>query len=340
MSILPSAINRYQIIKLLGSGAMGNVYLAQDPILGRKVALKVITIDHTAQTMVHDTYLSRFSAEAKALARLDHPCIVQIYDSGEEHGKPWIAFQFVDGESLETILVRRQKLTIRRALLFTIDIASALQHAHSWNIIHRDVKPANILIDQKTGIAKLTDFGIAQAPWSRSVENGSVMGSPGYMSPEQIDGKEVDRRSDIFSLGSVLYRMVSGESPFLRASLPATIDATCRGDYLPLRNLVPEAPKPLEAAVRRCLFANYKMRLGSAAELIDILSPIVPKEKWSGTARSYSSGALDTVKETSIASRLFAVNSIIEDAAHKLRSIRLSTVFSNGVKKAILKVQG
>jgi eukaryotic-like serine/threonine-protein kinase len=295
MSILPSAIDRYQIIKLLGNGAMGNVYLAEDPFLGRKVALKVISIVHAMQLQVREAFLSRFSAEAKTLARLDHPCIVQIYDSGEERGKPWIAFQFVDGESLEAILSRRKKLTIRRALLFAIDIASALQHAHEWNIIHRDVKPGNILIDQKTGVAKLTDFGIAQAPWSKSVENGSMVGSLGYMSPEQIDGKEVDRRSDIFSLGSVLYRMLTGETPFLRATLPATIDATCRGNYLPLRDLVPDAPKPLDAALRRCLFANYKMRIASAAELIDVLTPLVPHEKV-GKAISHASGILRNMR--------------------------------------------
>ena len=333
MSICPSTINRYRIIKLLGSGAMGNVYLAQDPILARTIALKVITKDVTAEPVVTEAYLARFSAEAKALARLDHPCIVQIYDSGEEGGKPWIAFQFVDGESLEALLLRRRTLTIRRALLFTIDIASALQHAHSWNIIHRDIKPANILIDQKTGIAKLTDFGIAQALWSKSVENGSMMGSPGYMSPEQIDGKEVDRRSDIFSLGSVLYQMVSGRSPFLRESLPATINATCHGDYLPLRNLVPEAPKALETVLRRCLFANYKMRLGSAAELIDCLKPLVPEEKGSESALHNSSGAPSIVKGTSIASRWSAINSIIKDSVHKLQSLGFYNVVSNGIKR-------
>jgi eukaryotic-like serine/threonine-protein kinase len=295
MSIFPSAIDRYKIVKLLGSGAMGNVYLAEDPTLGRMVALKVITIGNAVHPQVRDAYLSRFSAEAKALARLDHPCIVQIYDSGEERGKPWIAFQFVDGESLEAILSRRRNLTLRRALLFAIDIASALQHAHEWNIIHRDVKPGNILIDQKTGVAKLTDFGIAQAPWSKFVENGSMVGSPGYMSPEQIDGKEVDRRSDIFSLGSVLYRMLTGETPFLRATLPATIDATCRGDYLPLRDLVPDAPKALDAAIRRCLFANYKMRIASAAELIEILTPLIPEEKV-GKALPQASGMLQNMR--------------------------------------------
>jgi len=280
---------------------MGHVYCAEDPALGRKVALKVVALDPTMPSEVRDAYLTRFSAEGKALARLDHPCVVQIFDAGEEQQRPWISFQLVDGESLESLLCRRRKLSIRRALLFAIDIASALQHSHGWNIIHRDVKPANILIDQKSGTAKLTDFGIAQAMWSSDVENGSMLGSQGYMSPEQIDGKEVDQRSDIFSLGIVLYQMLSGEQPFFRETLMATIDATCRGDYPPLQSLVPDVPKGLEAAVRRCLFVNHAMRLGSAAELVDILKPLVPEEGNKNLERvvSHSSPTVETRPQAS-----------------------------------------
>ncbi len=275
---IPKAINRYKIVKLLGCGGMGIVYLAEDPILARKVALKIITLDPGPEPGVRQAALARFSAEAKALAMLDHPCIVQIYDAGEERNSPWISFQLVDGESLEAFLSRRGRLTIRRALLFTLDIASALQHAHCRNIMHRDVKPANILIDRRTGLAKLTDFGIIQAPWLKPAETGAMVGSPGYMSPEQIDGKEVDQRSDIFSLGIVLYQMLSGEHPFLKESLASTIDSTCRGDYIPLGRVVPEVSKTLESVVRRCLFADCAMRFNTAAELIDVLKPLVPDD--------------------------------------------------------------
>jgi serine/threonine protein kinase len=301
MSVIPRTINRYQIVKLLGSGAMGKVYLAEDPMLNRKVALKVVSLDPAIESEVRNAYLTRFSAEAKALAILDHPCIVQIFDAGEEQDNPWISFQLVDGESLETILSRRGKLTIRRALLFAIDIASALQHAHGKKIIHRDVKPANILIEPRTGLAKLTDFGIAQASWSKSAENGSMVGSPGYMSPEQIDGEEADQRSDIFSLGVVLYQMLSGEQPFIRESLLATIDSTCRGDYTPLQSLVPDMPEALHYAVRRCLLADHKMRLGSAAELIDILERLVPDEN-----AHERSGILSSTLPVNVATRPMA----------------------------------
>jgi serine/threonine protein kinase len=273
----PETIGRYRIVKLLGSGAMGRVYRAEDPRLGRSVALKVVAVDPRIQTGARGDFLARFTEEARASARLNHPSIVQVFDAGEENGEPWIAFQLVEGETLETILSRRGRLTMRRAVLFTADIASALQHAHGWNIIHRDVKPANILVEPKSGIAMLADFGIAQARWSTAPEDGAAVGSPGYMSPEQIDGKEVDQQSDLFSLGIVLYQMVSGKNPFLKSTIEATMNATCRGDYTPLRELAPDVPRPLDAAVRRCLFVNLKMRMRSAAELVDILRPLAPE---------------------------------------------------------------
>lgn len=284
----PEIIGRYRIVKVLGTGAMGRVYRAEDPRLGRSVAVKVVAVDPRIQTGAREEYLSHFAAEARASARLNHPSIVQVFDAGEENGEPWIAFQLVEGETLETILDRRGRLTMRRAVLFTVDIASALQHAHAWNIIHRDVKPANILVEPKSGIAMLADFGIAQAHRSMAPEDGLAVGSPGYMSPEQIDGKEVDQQSDLFSLGIVLYQMVSGKNPFLKSTIEATMNATCRGDYTPLRELVPDVPKPLDAAVRRCLFVNLKMRMRSAAELVDILRPLAPEGSTGDTEGSRS----------------------------------------------------
>ena len=158
------------------------------------------------------------------------------------------------------------------------------------------------------------------------------------MSPEQIDGKEVDRRSDIFSLGVVLYRMLSGEHPFLRPTLTATIDATCRGDYVRLQNLIPEIPKSLEVAVRRCLFSNYKMRFGSAAELSGILKPLVPKENWLKKSPTRVSNAAVIIEEKSIASRLAEVNSLIHIGFSQLRNAQVFSTVSNGIKKALSRV--
>jgi serine/threonine protein kinase len=276
---LPAAIGRYRIIKALGSGAMGRVYLAEDPLLDRKIALKVISVDPRLQFETHHEYLTRFTIEAKASAKLTHPSIVQVFDAGEEDGEPWIAFQLIKGESLETMLRRRGRLTVRRAMLFAIDMASALQHAHSWNIIHRDIKPANIIIEQSSGIAKLADFGIAQAPWSPPVNDDYIVGSPGFMSPEQIDGRDVDQRSDLFALGIVMYLMLTGEHPFLRKTLRTTCDATRRGEYTPLRQIIPAIPRAIDMAVHRCLYPDLRMRMRTAAELVDILRPALPAER-------------------------------------------------------------
>jgi len=336
----PEKIGRYIIEKPLGSGAMGKVYLANDPILGRTVAIKIVSIDPGIQTEARGDYLARFASEAKASARLNHPSIVQVYDAGEENNEPWIAFQLVEGETLEKILSQRLRLTVRRAVLFTIDIASALQQAHSWNIIHRDVKPANILVEQKTGIAMLADFGIAQAQWSAPVKDGTVIGSPGYMSPEQIDGKEVDQRSDLFSLGIVLYQMLSGENPFLRNTIGATMDATCRGIYKPLHEIVPELPRPVDAAVRRCLFANIKMRMRSAAELVDILRPLAPDEKNAIAVKSKQTATTRVIVESRANTPEPNQTTMLAKAFYRLRIMRWYFAAADTLKKLIADLVG
>jgi serine/threonine protein kinase len=274
----PAMIGRYRIVKKLGAGAMGQVYAAEDPVLERRIAIKIVPLDPHLPAAVRQAYLARFADEAKASARLDHPSIVQVYDAGLENEIPWIAFQLVEGENLDAMLKRRGKLSVRRAVLFTLDIAAALQHAHANSIIHRDIKPANILIEQHSGIAKLSDFGIIQAPWALPDAEGTIVGSPGYMSPEQIEGIELDQRSDLFSLGVVLYQMVSGVHPFLCRTLRATLDATRKGEYAPLHELVADVPRDLDKAVHRCLYADRRMRMRSAAELADLLRPLAGEE--------------------------------------------------------------
>ena len=265
---------RYETVRLLGKGAMGMVYLAHDPVLDRAIALKVIAVDPNLDLKTKADYFQRFSYEAKASAKLNHPSIVPVYDAGEDNGMPWIAFQFIEGETLEKMLKRRDRLPVSRAVAFTLDIAAALKHAHGWNIIHRDVKPSNILIETLSGIAKLADFGIVKAPWAPATQIGNTLGSPGYMSPEQIEGSELDQRADIFCLGVVLYQMICGKHPFLRDTLASTAFAACSGAFAPLSDLVDGVDPKLDWAVRACLAADKKKRIGSAQELIDILSSI------------------------------------------------------------------
>jgi serine/threonine protein kinase len=265
---------RYVCTGILGKGAMGTVFLADDPVLERKIALKVISLDPSLDKTTREEYFVRFSFEAKASARLNHPSIVPVYDTGSENGIPWIAFQYIEGETLDKMLRRREKLPIKRVVAFSLDIASALQHAHGWSIVHRDIKPANILIENSTGIAKLTDFGIIKAPWVSATQEGKTLGSPGYMSPEQIQGHELDLRADLFCLGVVMYQMITGTHPFLRDSIANTLYATCQGAYTPLRDCAKEVPLALEKAVRRCLAVDRRMRMASADDLMDFLKNI------------------------------------------------------------------
>jgi len=277
---------RYQTTRLLGKGAMGMVYLAHDPVLDRKVALKVISVDSSLDKSAKNDYFKRFSYEAKASAKLNHPSIVTVYDAGEDNGLPWIAFQFVEGETLEKLLKRRGRLPIRRAIAFGLDIAGALKHAHGWNIVHRDVKPANILIENLTGVAKLADFGIVKAPWAPATQAGNTLGSPGYMSPEQIEGSDLDQRADLFCLGVVLYQMVCGKHPFLRDTMASTVFATCNGAFTPMGDLVDDVPPMLEWAVRSCLAADRKRRIGSATQLIAILRSVGQQQPVATSAAS------------------------------------------------------
>ncbi|MBD3239676.1 MAG: protein kinase [Chitinivibrionales bacterium] len=255
---------RYRVEGLLGEGGMGKVYLAHDPVLGRPVAIKAVSFDLCLDETSRHEYTVRFTTEARASAKLNHPSVVAVYDAGEEEGTPWIAFELVDGEGLDRVLAREQRLPVDNAVAIATDIASALDHAHSLGIVHRDVKPSNVLIDTRTGTAKLADFGVVRTPWSQVTQEGQAVGSPGYMSPEQIEGSDLDGRSDVFSLSIVLYQMVTGQHPFLRETLQGTCFATVSGTYQPLHVLAPEAPKALQHLIDAGLTPHCEKRLESA----------------------------------------------------------------------------
>ncbi len=265
---------RYKALKVLGEGSMGRVYLAEDPVLQRRVAVKVIAVEKQLEDKTRKEYLKRFIIEARLSAKLNHPSIVTVHDAGEENGMPWIAFEYVQGESLTDILTREKSLKINKAVSIALDIASALQQAHTHAIIHRDIKPANILIDSVTKIAKLADFGIVKAPFTALTQEGKIIGSPGYMSPEQIKGEALDGRSDLFSLGVVLYMMVSGKHPFLRDTVINTLYATINGGRKPIQQLVTDIPPALETAITRSIASDRETRFKTAAEFIKALNTV------------------------------------------------------------------
>lgn len=209
------SLGRYEIVSELGQGAMGTVYKAVDPRLDRIVALKTVKLDPSSPD--YTEFRERFHAEAKSAGRLSHPNIVTIHDFGEVDGTAYIAMEFLRGETLRQML-DRQRFSVRRAVRYAAQIADGLAAAHADGVVHRDVKPANVL-RLPNGLLKITDFGIAQLPTSHLTQAGTLLGTPKYMSPEQMRGMRVDRRSDIFSLGVVLYEMLTGTLPFGGASL-------------------------------------------------------------------------------------------------------------------------
>src|ERR687887_2428541 len=200
---------RYRILRKLGAGGMANVYLAEDEELGRRVAIKILN-DRYAND---ELFIERFRREAKSAAGLSHPNIVSIYDRGEAEGTYYIAMEVIEGRSLKELILTRGPLPINQAITYTLEMLEALRFAHRHGIIHRDIKPHNILIGSESRL-KVTDFGIARAGASQMTEVGSIMGTAQYLSPEQARGAPVSAASDLYSVGIVLYEMLTGQVPF------------------------------------------------------------------------------------------------------------------------------
>ena len=204
-------LGRYQIVSEVGKGAMGTVYKAIDPLIERTVAIKAINLDLSKEELA--SFEERFYREAKSAGQLSHPNIVTIYDIGETDNVAYIAMEFLEGQSLRELLDSGAVLAIDRISRIAAQVAEGLAYAQKHGIVHRDIKPANIVIT-RSGVVKITDFGIAHMPSASRTQAGMVLGSPKYMSPEQVVGKTVDGRSDVFSLGVMLYEMLTGQSPF------------------------------------------------------------------------------------------------------------------------------
>lgn len=234
---------RYEVVGELGRGAMGVVYKARDPQIGRLVALKTVLL-RGQDPEEEQEFRKRFLCEAQAAGRLQHPGIVAIYDVGEdrENRDPYLVLEFVSGESLQRILAREKKLPLQRALQLAEEIAEALDCAHAQGVVHRDIKPANILITEE-GRAKIADFGIAQLNLAHFTLPGRVLGTPAYMAPEQLSGEGVDGRSDLFSLGVILYAMVTGHSPFHGNSATTVCFKVVNRDPMPASALDMDLPR-------------------------------------------------------------------------------------------------
>ena len=255
---------RYEILREIGRGSMGTVYLARDPKINRDVAVKTLEYSQVEPPELPEVKM-RFFREAEAAGKLSHPNIVSIYDVGEEHDMAYIAMELLDGENLTRCCKKENLLSIRRAVGIIAEVTAALDYAHSQGVVHRDIKPANIMM-LKDGRVKVTDFSIAQVVDASQTRTGVVLGTPNYMSPEQVDGKSLDGRSDLFSLGIVFYELLTGARPFKGDSLTAVLYAISHNAHTPLSRAASGIPACVTAIVNRLLAKRAAKRFASAAD--------------------------------------------------------------------------
>jgi hypothetical protein len=262
---------RYEIIGELGRGAMGVVYKATDPVIGRAVAVKTIKLSEEGTGLTRPELLTRFQTEARAAGLLTHPNIVVVYDAGEEDGLYYITMELVEGKSLQAHLDGGFAFALPRVLRIMEQTCSALQFAHERNVVHRDVKPANIMLTGDDTV-KVTDFGTAKILQFGTVQQTAhVMGTPSYMSPEQVKGRAVDGRSDIFALGVMLYEMITGEKPFPGQNITTVIYKIVNEDPVPPRQIDPSIHPGISAAVMRALAKEPEARYQSCREMLEDL---------------------------------------------------------------------
>ncbi len=260
-------LGRYEIVSEIGRGAMGTVYKARDPKIDRVVAIKTILLHQTADHEQRE-FRERFFVEAQAAGRLLHPGIVTVFDVGEdpETSDPYIVMEYIEGPTLRKLLSENNnRLQFDDALQITIALAEALDYAHAQRVVHRDIKPANILIT-KEGQAKIGDFGIAQLDLAHITVPGRVLGTPAYMSPEQLEGQQVDGRSDLFSLGAILYSVLTGFSPFQGSSATTVCYKVANHEPLEATALAPELPPELDAVIARALAKDPAKRYQRGTE--------------------------------------------------------------------------
>ena len=277
-------LGRYRIVDELGRGAMGAVYRAVDPLIDREVAIKTLLQDLPEEIV--DEVRERFLREARSAGRLNHPNIVTIFDVGDDAGVAYIAMELLEGRSLQQLMRGSPRLPVAQAADIAAQIAEALDHAQQYKIVHRDVKPANVMV-AASGRCKLTDFGIAYIPTSSMTQTGKALGSPKYMSPEQVAGIPVDGRADIFSLGVVLYEMLTGVSPFVREGDTTPLPVMHRISverHPPLRDRVPGIPAAIERIVDRALAKKPQDRYARAGEMAEELRKVSRDATGVGTA--------------------------------------------------------
>jgi len=276
LPLTPNKLGRYEIVDELGKGAMGVVYLARDPLIGRLVALKTFRIGYSVKDQEMEQFRVRFMREAQSAGILTHPNIVTIHDVVEDTGDglAFIAMEYVRGTNLKLLLQGDQPLSLQFVLDVVAQMADALDYAHSNRVIHRDIKPANILITSENRV-KITDFGIARLDSSNLTQEGQLLGTPNYMAPEQIQGRDVDWRADLFSLGIVLYEMFTRHKPFQGENLTVVSHRIVYDQFTPPQEYVGELPPGVDRILSRALEKEPARRYQRAREMVDELRRVV-----------------------------------------------------------------
>jgi serine/threonine-protein kinase len=264
-------LGRYQVEKELGKGAMGVVYLGKDPKIGRTVAIKTMALSQEFEGDELKEVKERFFREAETAGRLNHPAIVTIYDAGEEHDLAYIAMEFLKGKDLVPYTKPGTLLPPDKVLSIVERVADALGYAHTMGVVHRDIKPANIMYEPESDTPKVTDFGIARITDSSKTKTGMVLGTPSYMSPEQLAGKKIDGRSDLFSLGVTLFQMLCGRLPFEGESMTQLMFAIASNPHPHIREINAQLPPWIDVIIDKALAKDLNVRYQTGAEFAEAI---------------------------------------------------------------------
>ena len=270
-SVSKPMLGRYEIDSELGKGAMGVVYLGKDPKIGRVVAIKTMALTQEFEADELKDVLERFFREAETAGRLNHPNIVTMYDAGEEHDLAYIAMEFLKGKDLAVYTKPDNLLPVSKVLSIAGRVADALSYAHSLNVVHRDIKPANIMYDTTTDTVKVTDFGIARITDASKTKTGMVLGSPSYMSPEQLAGTKIEGTSDLFSLGVSMYQLLCGKLPFNGDSMAQLMFRIASEPHIDIMTVRPDVPSCVAEIINKSLAKNVAERYQNGAEMADAI---------------------------------------------------------------------